>query len=119
MSDGNAFKQKDWLRLAAGLAWLVIFVFQPQLTFAVTLLIIGVFFISFNAMVFWIDIVCGRHAPAVAPIVGGIIASAGIVIMPLDNAWHWFWVPLLLDWGGIPLFLYGAFRFLMSKVNRK
>jgi len=95
----------DWLRLLAAVAWLGIFVNWPQLTFAVTLIIIGGLFIAFNAYVFWLTVVLRREASSTAPILGGIIAAAGIAILPVRDIWMWFWVPLILDWGGLPLFL--------------
>jgi hypothetical protein len=100
----------DWLRLISTVAWLVIFVIWPRLTFAVTLLIIGGVFIAFNVMVFWVTVVRREHAPSVAPIFGGIIAAAGIVALPVTGSWKWAWVPLMIDWGGLPRFLAALFK---------
>ncbi len=52
----------DWLRLVSAVAWLVIFVIWPQLTFAVTLLIIGGCLIAYNARVFWLTVVRQDYA---------------------------------------------------------
>ncbi len=95
----------DWFRLLFTMAWLVIFVIWPQVTFAVTLLIIGGGFIAFNAMVFWLTVVRKGHAPSVAPIFGGVIAAAGIAALPITGSWQWAWAPLVIDWGGFPIFL--------------
>ena len=95
----------DRVRLLSTVAWLVIFVIWPQVTFAVTLLIIGGALIAFNAMVFWLTVVLKDHAPSVAPIVGGIIAGAGIAALPITGSWQWAWAPLVIDWGGFPIFL--------------
>ncbi len=100
----------EWLRLAAFVAWLVIFVIWPQLTFAVTLLVIGGVFIAFNAMVFWLTMVSKEHAPSVAPLLGGIMAAVGIAVLPIEASWRWAWVPLLIDWGGLPGFLAALFK---------
>ena len=72
----------------------------PQLIFALALLVIGGVFIAFNAMIFWLTVVRKKHAPAVAPIVGGPIAAVGIALLPLAGSWKLAWVPLVVDWGG-------------------
>lgn len=76
-----------------------------QLVFAVALLLIGGAFIAYNAMIFWLTGVRKEDAPSVAPIVGGVIAAAGVVALPVAGSWQWAWVPLLVDWGGIRIFL--------------
>ncbi|NCF27068.1 MAG: hypothetical protein GWP69_06780 [Gammaproteobacteria bacterium] len=107
MTDRDTFGVMDWLRLLSTIAWLFIFVNWPQTTFAVTLVIIGGVFIAFNAMVFWITVVRKGHASSVAPILGGVIAAAGIALLPVAGSWNWAWVPLVIDWGGFPIFLAG------------
>jgi hypothetical protein len=92
----------EWLRLFAVIAWLIVFVLWPRSTTAITLLLAGAAFISFNAMVFWETIVRKDHAPAVLPIFGGILGAAGIALLPFPEAWIWAWVPLVIDWGGLP-----------------
>jgi hypothetical protein len=104
MAD-NGFSRWDWLRLISTVAWLIIFVIWPQPTFAITLLIIGSALIVFNLWVFWLTVVCHEPASSVAPIFGGIIAAVGIVILPVAGSWKWAWIPLVIDWGGLPLFL--------------
>ena len=106
MADNEKFGIRDWLQLLAAIAWLLVFVKWPQMVFAITLLVIGGVFIAFNAMIFWATVVHKGEAPAVAPIFGGIIAGIGVAILPLAGGWKWAWIPLLLDWGGLPMFLY-------------
>jgi hypothetical protein len=77
----------------------------PRLTAAVSLLIVGGGFIAFNAWIFWQTVIRKAHAPAVAPIFGGIIAAAGVAILPVTGIWKWAWIPLLIDWGGLPMFV--------------
>jgi len=54
----SSFRVNDVLRLVGALAWLAVFIYQPRLTFAVTLLLIGSAFIVFNA-----GILLGRPGP--------------------------------------------------------
>ncbi len=108
MTD-NGFSRNDWLRLIFGIAWLVVFVFWPQLVFAITLLGIGAVFIAYNARVFWIEVVRKERGPSVAPIFGGILAGIGIAILPIAGSWKWAWIPLLTDWGGLGM-LYAVWK---------
>jgi len=109
MGDSDAFGFLDWLRLLSTGVWLVIFVTWPQITLAATLLIIGSAFIAFNAMIFWLTVVRKEQASSVAPILGGVIAAAGIAILPVSESWKWLWVPLVVDWGGLPFLLIGCY----------
>ena len=77
----------------------------PQLIFAVALLLVGGGFIAYNAWIFWLTEVLKEDAPSVAPIFGGVIAAAGVAVLPVTGSWHWTWVPLVLDWGGFRIFL--------------
>jgi hypothetical protein len=42
--------------------------------------------------------------------VGGLFAAAGVALLPIDGVWKWAWVPLLIDWGGLPLLFFALFR---------
>ena len=77
----------------------------PRLIFAAILLIIGGGFIAYNAMIFWLTVVRKELAPSVAPIFGGVIAAAGILVLPVNGSWQWAWVPLVVDWGGFRIFI--------------
>lgn len=76
----------------------------PRFIFAIVLLLIGGVFIAYNAMIFWLTIVRKEEAASVAPVFGGVIAAAGLVVLPVAGSWHWAWVPLLMDWGGFRIF---------------
>jgi hypothetical protein len=76
----------------------------PQLLFAIALLAIGGVFIAYNAVVFWSTVVRKEEATSVAPLVGGIIAAAGVAALPIAGSWQWAWIPLILDWGGLRIF---------------
>lgn len=87
----------------------------PQLLFALLLLTVGGVFIAYNAMVFWLSVVRNDHAPSVAPIFGGIIAAAGVLVLPVSSSWHWAWIPLVVDWGGFRILIWQWF----SKSKRR
>ena len=101
MTD-RGFSRSDWLRLLFGVACLILFMFRPRLTLVVVLLGIGGVFIAYNARIFWIEVILKEHSQSVLPIVGGILAGAGIALLPESDSWKWAWIPLLIDWGGLP-----------------
>ena len=117
MSDTDRFDYKDGLRLVAGLAWLGALAYQPRLTLAVTLLFIGGAFMLFNASVFVRSVFGRGEGPSVAPIFGGVFAAIGVALLPIDGAWYWAWIPLFLDWGGLPMFLVGGVRVLWARMT--
>ena len=92
MTDKDSFTALDWLRLLSTVVWLVVLVIWPQVTFAITLLVIGSAFIAFNAVIFWLTVVRKEHASSVAPIFGGVFAAAGIMILPISESWKWLWM---------------------------
>lgn len=95
----------DWLRLVLGVAWLVALAVWGQLTLALTLIAIGGAFIAVNAAIFWITIVRKERFSSVVPIFGGLLAAAGIALLPIAGSWKWAWIPLAIDWGGLPHYL--------------
>jgi len=103
--EDEGFTRTDWIRLIATIAWLAIFVYRPQLIMAVTLLVIGFGMIVYNAINFWTTVLRKEESSSVVPIAGGVIASIGVAIIPLDGIWKWAWIPLMLDWGGLPFYL--------------
>jgi hypothetical protein len=73
-----------------------------QLIFSVVLLLAGSFAIVVNGWIFWESMVKKRPTPSVLPIFGGIIAAIGLAIFPAERTWIWAWVPIVVDWGGLP-----------------
>lgn len=81
---------------------------------AILLLLLGGFCLAVNAWIFWRSAVSRKRAPSVIPFVAGLLASVGLVLLPFYGTMYWFWIPLALDWGGLPGILVawkrGAFR---------
>ena len=101
--DDSTFSIKDWLRLIAAVAWFVVFLKWPRLTGGVSLLAVGGAMMAFNAVIFWHTVIRKDSAPSVAAIFGGVLAAAGMALLPVEGLWKWAWTPLLLDWGGLPI----------------
>lgn len=90
------------LRLLAAVVWLALFVMRPQLILALTFLLIGGGFIVFNGVAFWVTVIRKEPFSSVAPIAGGLVAAVGVAFLPIAESWKWAWLPLVLDWGGVP-----------------
>ena len=115
MQEDNAFGIKDWIQLIATLAWFVVFLKWPRLTGGVSLLAVGGAILAFNAMIFWQTVIRKDSAPSVAPIFGGVLAAAGMALLPVEGLWKWAWIPLLFDWGGLPMFVAAWINYLIQK----
>ena len=118
MADNSGFTGKDWLRLIATVVWLIIFVIWPGITLGVTFIAIGSVAIAYNVMIFWSTVVKKGGAPSVVPLIGGLFAAAGIMLLPINESWKWAWIPLVIDWGGLPIFLVGFFDWCRTKKTR-
>ena len=115
MTDKERFNARDWLRLLATVAWLGIFVFWPRITLGATFIIVGLIPLAYNAMVFWETVITRGSGPSAVPLVGGVAVGMGMLLLPIENAWHWAWIPLLLDWGGLPVMMAWMIKEIRSR----
>jgi hypothetical protein len=37
------------------------------------------------------------------PVIGGVFGMIGTVILPIEGSWKYCWIPLLADWGSLPV----------------
>jgi hypothetical protein len=58
----------------------------------------------------------GRSGSMV-PILGGLAGCLAVLIVPLDGAQRWWWLPLLLDIGCAPYFPLGITWLLVRKLK--
>jgi hypothetical protein len=87
---------------------------NSRLVFSLVLALGGSFVVVVNGWIFWETIIRKRRAPSPVPIVGGIFAAVGIALFPWNGTWMWAWIPIVVDWGGLPAILVawrqGAFK---------
>jgi hypothetical protein len=114
MTDNNHFNARDWLRLLAAVAWFGIFVVWPGPILGITFILVGGVIIAYNAMIFWVTMTGRGGGPSPAPLIGGLFAAMGILFLPIDMAWHWAWIPLVIDWGGILPMLASVIKAMMK-----
>ena len=72
---------------------------------------------SMNAWVLFVDLRGDSDPPSSIPLFGGLMGAAGLWLMPVEGAAHWFWLPLVLDYGCAPVMLFTAYR-LFSRSSK-
>lgn len=75
------------------LAWIV----------SVLLIIIGAYVSVMNWGVFVNNHILKKPWASAVPFVGGVSAGLGLALLPIPDVWKLFWVPLILDWGSLPV----------------
>ena len=58
------------------------------------------------------------HVSAI-PLLGGVAGAVGTAVLPIHDLSRWWWVPLLLDYGCVPMFVYFFASHLGSGVRRR
>lgn len=53
----------------------------------------------------WIGGYLGRVRASTAPLIGGVAGAICALSMPIGTINRWWWVPLLVDVGSVPLFV--------------
>lgn len=66
---------------------------------------LGIFFIAGNAWIFWIGWVKKKKSPSVTPFLGEVFTMIAFYIIPGNRYQYLSWIPLILDWGCIPMII--------------
>ena len=61
----------------------------------------------------------GKKTGSSIPLIGGISGAIALSITPWPEANRWWWLPLLLDYGCVPLLTFTAVWILSRRVMRK
>lgn len=71
--------------------------------------IVGLFFFALfihlsvlNAFVFWSVHVRKQSTASWIPLLGGVFGTISLAVLPLPEFKHFWWLPLLLDYGCLP-----------------
>jgi len=87
--------------------------------------VIGGFAIAFGAFVAignWttlIRVIITKGSTSFIPLIGGCLAVFGLLVIPLPGRLPWVWIPLLADWGCVPMFTVMGATILHKKMNCK
>jgi hypothetical protein len=49
------------------------------------------------------------------PLLGGLSGAAALLVMPIEGAWRYGWVPLVVEWGTLPGNLHALIYHLFFK----
>ncbi len=87
---------------------------------ALVLFVLGAYVITINCWIFYRTMIRRQHAPSVVPILGGIFGVGALLAAPIPVVHAWWWLPLLLDWGGLPgLFTSLIWQFLDGQKQKQ
>ncbi|MBC2592657.1 hypothetical protein H5P28_00125 [Ruficoccus amylovorans] len=67
------------------------------------LLLFGGYIAVMNWAVFVNNHVLKKQWASAIPFIGGFVLTMGIVLLPITGSWKYAWIPLLLDWGSVPV----------------
>ncbi len=69
------------------------------------LLLFGSYMAIMNWAVFVNNYVLKKQWTSAVPLIGGVAGAVGVLSLPIDGTWRYSWIPLLLDWGSIPVIM--------------
>ncbi|MDA7521686.1 hypothetical protein N8606_01760 [Akkermansiaceae bacterium] len=75
-------------------------------------------FVSVGNWITLIGVLVTKGSSSFVPLVGGVLAAIGLLILPIDCIWKWAWVPLVTDFGTIPLWTWAGIASLFNKANQ-
>jgi len=69
---------------------------------AILMLVVSIYGITGNAVLmikYWLR----KSRGSLIPLVAGISGCVGLLVLPVDGAKKWCWIPLLVDLGCLPM----------------
>ena len=69
---------------------------------------VGALLSALNWRIFWLRHVRRTSAASWVPLLAGLVAAGGLLLIPNESARRLWWLPFLLDWGGAPGLIYTA-----------
>jgi len=79
------------------------------------LLLIGLVVSVSNWITFFNNYVFQKTWRSSVFLIGGVCGALGINFLPIAGISQYFWVPLILDWGSLPLIVFSLVRYLLKK----
>jgi hypothetical protein len=81
------------------------------------LLIFGGYVSFANAAMIWLWYFRRIHSSTV-PLAGGIAVAVAFLLLPIHSLHRWCWLPLLLDFGCVPMFTNMLTIYLYHKITK-
>lgn len=64
-------------------------------------------------LLFWYTVVKKTATGSAVPFcIIGLIGCLGVALLPVPGAWRFAWIPLVLDWGSLPMHSCMAYKYL-------
>ena len=71
---------------------------------------VSLFFIVINGRIFWNNMIAKKKWISEAPLIGGLLGGITILLIVGRKYWFLALIPMVLDWGCIPLIV----RFILT-----
>lgn len=71
---------------------------------------VSLFFIVMNGRIFWNNMIAKKEWISEAPLIGGLLGGAAVLLIFGREYWFLALIPMVLDWGCIPLIV----RFILT-----
>jgi hypothetical protein len=85
------------------------------LILAILLLVFGVYVMAVNWYVFIQNHIIKKTWSSCITLLGGVAASVGLLLLPIEGIAKFAWLPLILDWGSLPVIVVSVVIYLRSK----
>jgi hypothetical protein len=82
---------------------------------SLALLIIGLFVSVMNWVIFVQNYILKKKLTSAIPLLGGLSGAIGIACLPIAGSSQYLWIPLIADWGCLPVIIVS----LISRVRGK
>jgi hypothetical protein len=71
-----------------------------------------------NWLVFFNNYIFKKQWTSAIPLVGGIAGILGIILIPVKGFTQFWWLPLLIDWGSLPVIIFSLVYPLLNKGSK-
>lgn len=84
-------------------------------TISSLLIALSIYLVVMNGMVFLNNYVFKKKWVSAIPIIGGISGAVGLTLVPIHDIWRFAFIPLIIDWGCLPVVLVSLFLKLFGR----
>lgn len=84
-------------------------------TISSLLIALSIYLVVMNGMVFLNNYVFKKQWVSAIPIIGGISGAVGLALVPIHDIWRFAFIPLIIDWGCLPVVLVSLFLKLFGR----
>lgn len=67
------------------------------------LLVFSLYMAGMNWAVFVNNYILKKKWTSAVPLLGGVAGVLGVLLLPIAGSWRFAWIPLIADWGSLPV----------------